>query len=183
MPEIRFSDSKIKSLSPGEYTDPRYPNLRLRVGRSQKKEVSRATWGLRLRRQADGSRPWMKLGHWPELNCEVAALRYKEETARIAQGKPAKDLDQRIRELERQLREARRAAGQLLLFEDLVDRFLADYVPRSGIPLSKGAHQNYRIALKKYAVPRFRGQDASSLDQVEMQAMIDELALWPSGCT
>ena len=86
MPRTRFSDTNIRQhLGPGEYTDPRYVNLRLRIGRSQKKgKVNRATWGLRLRRQADGSRPWMKLGYWPELNCEGAELTYKDETARIA---------------------------------------------------------------------------------------------------
>ena len=176
MPEIRFSDSKIKTLSPGEFSDPRYPNLRLRVGKSQKREVSRATWGLRLRRQADGSRPWLKLGYWPELSCAAADLKYKEETARIAQGKPADDLEQRIRELERQLRQAKRAAGQLMPFEQLVERFLTDYVPRTGVPLAKTTHRNYRDLLERFAVPEFRGQDASSLVQTDVQLLIDTVA-------
>ena len=60
-----------------------------------------------------------------------------------------------------------------MLFGDLSERFLDEYVPASGSKWSPKTRRNYEQILKSYAVPKFGEEDPSCVDEAEIQLFID----------
>ena len=154
MAQTRFTNATLQKLQPGDWTDPRYPNLVFRVGKRAR------TWMFRLPRRADGSRPGVKIGRFPDLNLAFAVKRYEEERARRARGELPPDPEERIRELEAELQALKRATGKLTTFGHLVERFIRDYVPKTGRPLAPVTHAGYRQVLEDYALPLWAAIDS-----------------------
>ena len=158
MAKIRFTNDTLRKLQPGDWSDTRYPNLIFRVGQRAR------TWIFRPPRRADGSRPGTKLGRFPEINLETAVRMYDDEKGRIARGDAHPDPDQRIRELEAELQALKRASGRLMTFGDLAERFLSDYVPKSGRPLAPSTRRGYEHILRKFALPLWANRDVEQLE-------------------
>lgn len=183
--QIRFSNTRIQAgiqagrnkpdkegaLRPGrDYTDKRYPNLLLRVGQR------RTTWMHRRRRMVDGSRPGVKLGYFPELDTAAAVAKYQAEAARIARGEPAEDPHEEIQDLERRLRALKRQVEPSIELEELIEKFLAEYTPKSGRPLAPKTLKNYRHALVHHGLSGLDGKGSADEIQVEdIQQAVDEV--------
>lgn len=170
MAKTRFTNANLKKLQPGDWTDPRYPNLVFRVGERAR------TWLFRPPRRADGSRPGIKLGRFPDLDATFAVKRYEDERARRARGELPPDLDERIRELEAELQALKRAAGKLVTFQHLAERFLEEYVPKSNIPLAPDTAAAYRQTLRDYALPHWADRDVEQMEEEEIEAVVNALA-------
>lgn len=169
MAKTRFTNDTLRKLQSGDWSDTRHPNLIFRVGQRAR------TWIFRPPRRADGSRPGTKLGRFPEINLETAIRMYDDEKGRIARGDAHPDPDQRIRELEAELRALKRASGRLMTVGDLAERFLADYVPRSGRSLAPSTWRGYNCALRKHVLPLWADRDIEQLEDVEIEQAVNDL--------
>lgn len=172
MAETHFTDGSIKTLTPGEWFDPRYPNLVLRVGKKAR------TWMYRPPRRVDGSRPGQRLGKFPDLNKDAAVRKYEAERGRIARGEPHPDYEDRILELEAELKALKRATGKLLTFGQLVENFMDEetgYTPPSGRDWAETTRSNYRQLIRDYMLPYWRDRDAESIEDFEIEERLQVL--------
>lgn len=166
MGQAHFTNGTLDDLEKDDWVDDRYPNLIFRVGARTR------TWLYRQPRLADGSRPGLKLGRYPDLALDDAVTKYIIERGRIAKGEPHPDLEQRIRELEAELRALKRSAGNFVTFGDLAKRFLADYVPKGGRALTPAVRKRYRQMLELRPLPLWRNRDVETLEEHEVEDLV-----------
>jgi len=169
MAQTRFSNATLKKLGRGDWIDPRYPNLVFRVGERAR------TWLFRLPRRPDGSRPGLKLGSFPGLDLESAVKAYEIERGRVARNEPLADPDARIRELKAELAALERLVGGLVTFKAFGGRFLDEYLPKTGKPLTKTVHKAYGSLLERYAYPAWGDRDVRAIEEGEIEAVIAEV--------
>lgn len=169
MPKTHFREKTLENLDQGEWTDPRYPNLKFRVGAQTR------AWYYRPPRRADGSRPGGNLGRYPDLNLAAAIKKYNDEKGRLARGELHPDPEKRIQELEAELRALKRATGKLRTFGDLAERFMTDYVPKSGRPLSAKTRHQYEQVLRDFALPIWQDRDVDYIEDTEVEALLSEI--------
>lgn len=169
MGQTRFTEKTMAKLKHGEWTDQRYPNLRFRVGKKAR------TWVYRPPRLPDGTRPGGKLGRYPDLNLEAAVRKYEAERGRLARGEPHPDVEKRIQELEAELRALKRLSGKLVTFGDLAERFLEEYLPKSGRPLAPRTRHRYSQLLRDHALPLWADSDVEQIEDTEVKALLAEI--------
>lgn len=169
MAQTRFSNATLKKLTRGDWLDSRYPNLVFRVGERTR------TWLFRLPRRPDGSRPGLKLGRFPDLDLVEAIKAYEIERGRLARKELPEDIHEQIKELEARLVALKRLAGGLVTFKALGERFLDEYVPKSGRPVTKMVHVRYRGLFANYAFPAWAERDAQNIDAGEIEALLSEM--------